>query len=182
MARLPIIMNNVIKTHVNHHVGPVVDTSCSHNGIFVHIFRAIENSLHLGWFTVQTRLLTTFDMLVLLTISFRSSDAKNFWCHLATNQSQDIGECICIQIVPQIWLSIFDGRTFPHLWCWEWTCTGPECLMLNPKLFNSLTQFLFWLVTVKFPDHSNHCHVIFRGLVLLHVYKTKLDSLKNDKF
>ena len=44
-----------------------------------------------------------------------------------------------------------------------------------------LTHFLFLLVTVKFLDHSNHLHVIFRGLVLLYVYNIKLDSFKNDK-
>ena len=53
--------------------------------------------------------------------------------------------------------------------------------MLNQKLVNSMTQFLFLLVTVKFPDHSDHFHVIFRGVVILHVYNNKLDYFKNDK-
>ena len=45
MARLPIIVYNVIKTHVNHHVGQVVHTSCSHDRISVHLHRAIEYGL-----------------------------------------------------------------------------------------------------------------------------------------
>ena len=48
VVRLPIIMHNIIDTHVNHHVGTVVDTSCSHNRIFVHLCRTIEYSLLLG--------------------------------------------------------------------------------------------------------------------------------------
>ena len=35
MARLPIIMYNVIKTHVNYHVSKFVDISCSHDLIFI---------------------------------------------------------------------------------------------------------------------------------------------------
>ena len=42
MASIPIIMHNFIKTHVNHHVGSVVDTYCSHDVIFVHLYLAIE--------------------------------------------------------------------------------------------------------------------------------------------
>ena len=181
MARLPIITNNYIKTHMNHHVGPVVDTSFPHNEIFVHICRAIEYSLLLGWVTLQTGPMNTLDMLVVIPIYFRSSDANHFWCDLATKQSQDLGEWLCIHIVPQTWLSIFDGSNSSYIWCYEWTCPGPECLMLNPKLVNTLTHFLFWLVTLQFTDHSNHCYVIFRDVVILHVYKTKLDSFKNDK-
>ena len=37
------------------------------------------------------------------------------------------------------------------------------------------------MVTVQFPDHLNHLHVIFRGVVLLNVYNTKLDYFNNDK-
>ena len=181
MARLAIIMQKVIKTHVNHHVGPVLDHSCSRDGIFVHLRHAIEYNLLLGWVTLQTWPLTTLYMLVVLPIYFRRSDANNFWCRLTTNRFQDLGEWLCIQIVPQIWFSIFYGITFSYVWCLDWSCPGIELLMLNTKLVDSLTQFLFWLVTVQFTDHSNHFHVIFRGVVLLHVYKTKLDSFKNDK-
>ena len=76
MASLPIIMHIVIKTHVNHNVGPVVDTSCSHDGISVHLHRAIEYSLLLGWVTLKTWPLTTLEMLVVLSISFKMYDAK----------------------------------------------------------------------------------------------------------
>ena len=181
MERLHIIMHNVINTNVKHHVGPVVDTSCYHDGIFVHLFRAIESSLIPWRVTLQMWPLTTLDMLVVLPISFRSSDAKNFWCHSATNQSQDLGSWLYIHIVPYIWFSIFDGRTFPYVCCCEWTCPGSEYLILNPQLVNSLTQFLWLLVTVQFTDHSNHCYMIFRGVVPLHIYKTKLDYFNNDK-
>ena len=149
--RLPIIMYNVIKTHVNHNVCPVVDTSCSHDGMFLHLCPVIEYRILIGWVTSQTRPLTTLDVIVVLPIYFRGSDANKYLCHSTTNQSKDLGEWLCIHILPHIWFSIFDGITFPYLWCLELTCPGPECLMLNPKLINGFTQFLFWLVTVKFP-------------------------------
>ena len=47
MENLPIMMNNVIKTHVNHHVSPVVDTYFSHHLIFVHLCCDIEYGLFL---------------------------------------------------------------------------------------------------------------------------------------
>ena len=122
---LPIIMHNSIKTNDNHHVSPFVDTSCSHHGIFVHLLRAIGYSLLLGLVTLQTWPLTTLDMLVVLPIYYIISNANNFWCHWTTNQSQELGEWICIHIVPQIWFSVFDGSTFPYVWCCEWTCPGP---------------------------------------------------------
>ena len=147
----------------------------------MNLLRAIEYSLLIWWVNLQTWPLKTLDMLVVLSIYFRRSDAKNFWCHLTKNQPQDLDEWICIQIVPHIWFYVFDSRTFTYVWCLEWTCPGPECLMLNPKLINGFTHLLFWLVTVQFPDHSKYCHVIFRGIVLLNVYKTKLDYFKNDK-
>ena len=78
MARTPIIMHNFIKTHVNHHVGPVVDKYCSHDGIFVHLCRAIEYILIIGWVTLKTWPLNTLGMLVVLPISFLRYDAKDF--------------------------------------------------------------------------------------------------------
>ena len=147
IARLPIIMYNVIKPHVNHHVGPVVDTSCSYDRIFVHLRRASRTSHYTD---------LTYDHVghaCSTSNFFQKSRWQEFWFHSAINQYQDLGEWLCIQIMPQIWFSIFDGRTFPYVWCLEWTCPGPECLILNPKLVNSLTQFLLWLVTVHFIDN-----------------------------
>ena len=159
----------------------VVDTYFSHDGIFVHFRNVIEYGLLLGWVALQTWPLNILDMPVVIPISFRRFYANNVWCYLATNQYQYLGEWLCMQIVTKIRFSIFDGRTCSYVWCLGWTCTGTEFLMLNPKLVNSLTQFLFWLVTVKCYDHSKHCYMIFRGVVLLNVYNTKLDSFKNDK-
>ena len=73
-----------------------------------------------------------------------SNSFQNFWCqkHLCyseTNHYQDLGEWLCMQIVPQIWFPVFDGRTCPYVWCLEWTCPRPKFLMLNIKLFNILT-------------------------------------------
>ena len=78
MARLPIMMHNFIKTHVRHNVGPVVDTYFSYDGSFVHICRTIEYGLLLGRVTLQTWSLNTFDMLVVIPITFRRSDANIF--------------------------------------------------------------------------------------------------------
>ena len=78
MARLPIIMHNFINTHVNHHSGPVVYTYCSHDRIFVHLWRAIEYGLLLVWLTLQNWTLTKLDTLLVLPIPFRSSDANIF--------------------------------------------------------------------------------------------------------
>ena len=164
------MMHNFLKTHVNHHVGPVVDTYFSYDVIFVYLYHAIEYSLLLGQVNLQTWPLTTLDIVVVIPITFRRSNAKNFWWYSTTNQYQDLSECLCIHIMPNIWCSIFDGRTCPYVWFLKWTCPVPKFIRLNPKLVNSLNQFLFWLLTLKFPDQSNHCHVIFRGVVLLHVY------------
>ena len=78
MVWLPIIMHNVIKTHVNHHVSPVVETSCSRDEMFLHIWRAIAYGLILRWVTLQTWPLTTLDMLVVIPFFFRRTNAKNF--------------------------------------------------------------------------------------------------------
>ena len=84
-----------------------------------HLRRAIEYSLLLRWVTLQTWNMTTLDMLVVLPISFWRSNTNNFWCRSETNQYQDLGEWICIQIVPHIWFSIFDGRKVPYVWWLE---------------------------------------------------------------
>ena len=107
---------------------------------------------------------------------------QEFLTSLGTNQFQDLVKWLCKHIVPQIWASILDDRKFTYVWCLEWTSPGPEFLYLNQKLVNFLTQFLFWVVTVQFTNNSNHCHVIFRGVVLLHKCNIKLDYFKNDTF
>ena len=48
MAKIPIIMQNVIKNHINYNVFPVVDTSYSHDEMFLHLHDAIEYDLLLG--------------------------------------------------------------------------------------------------------------------------------------
>ena len=90
-------------------------------------------------------------MLVVLKIYFRRSDAKNFCSYLATNQSQDLSEWICIQIVPQIWFSILDARNFLYVWCcgkgmylivslspWKWI---PH---MSAPFINFSRWFLIW--------------------------------------
>ena len=62
MARLHIMKHNVIKTYVNHHVGPYVD----------------EYGLITGCVTLQTWPMTTLDMLVVLPINFRGYDDNIF--------------------------------------------------------------------------------------------------------
>ena len=67
MTKLPIMMQNVIKTHVNHHFVPVVETYYSHNVMFVHLRHAIKYGLLLGWITLQTSTPTTLDMILVLS-------------------------------------------------------------------------------------------------------------------
>ena len=62
---------------------PSCRSSCRHIFFpwwnFVHLRRAIEFSLVLGWVTMQTLTQTMLDMLVVLPIYFIRSDAKNFY-------------------------------------------------------------------------------------------------------
>ena len=76
MEKLPITIHNVIKTHFNHHIGLVVDTSCYHDWICVRICCAIKYGLPLLWVTLHTLTLTTLDMIVVFPIPFIISDVK----------------------------------------------------------------------------------------------------------